>query len=159
MVFEISKSVTITLFLIFFLWLGGLSYIVLRMVRHYQRLAKGSRKETLREILDSIVNQQKKNEDQISSNLQSVKALEKMSKMHIQKIGVVRFNPFADTGGSQSFILSFLDEHDNGIVVSSLHKRTGTRWYVKTVSEGKGIEHRLSKEELEAIKKAKKKKL
>lgn len=74
--------------------------------------------------------------------------------MHIQKIGLLRFNPFHDTGGDQSFILALLDSHDTGVVISSLHTRTGTRWYAKGVLSGRGQEHELSNEEQKAIKSA-----
>jgi len=71
--------------------------------------------------------------------------------LHIQKIGLVRFNPFKDTGGDQSFILSLLDAHNTGVVISGLYSRTGTRWYAKKVVVGKGSEHELSDEEVKAV--------
>ncbi|MCL5432874.1 MAG: DUF4446 family protein, partial [Patescibacteria group bacterium] len=74
---------------------------------------------------------------------------------HIQKIGLVRFNPFKDTGGDQSFVLALLDNNDTGIVISSLYSRTGMRWYAKRIVLGKGLEHDLSDEEKGAIKEAK----
>jgi hypothetical protein len=62
----------------------------------------------------------------------------------------VRFNPFEDTGGNQSFALAILDAQGNGIVVSSLHSRTGTRFYGKAITGGRG-ETALSDEEAEAL--------
>lgn len=78
--------------------------------------------------------------------------LEKESKLHIQKIGLLRFNPFKDTGGDQSFILALVDAQNTGVVISSLHTRTGTRWYAKQVVKGQGTEHELSSEEEKAVK-------
>ena len=40
------------------------------------------------------------------------------------RVGLVRFNPFEDTGGNQSFALALLDGRGDGFVVSSLHSRT-----------------------------------
>ena len=74
---------------------------------------------------------------------------------HLQKIGFVRFNPFPQTGGDQSFCLSLLDEKDNGFVLSSLHSRDATRFYAKTVKAGQGDGYELSIEEVKAIKNAK----
>src|SRR4029078_11237479 len=68
----------------------------------------------------------------------------------LQRIGMVRFNPFEDTGGNQSFALAILDVQGNGLVVSSLHSRGGTRVYGKTVAGGKA-ETALSQEEAEAL--------
>ena len=76
-------------------------------------------------------------------------------KSHIQKVGFVRFNPFPQTGGDQSFSLSLLDENDNGFVLSSLHSRDTTRFYAKTIKNGQGDGYELSKEEKKAIKNSK----
>ena len=67
-----------------------------------------------------------------------------------QKISVVRFNPFGDTGGDQSFTLAVLDAHDSGYVLSSIHGRQGTRVYVKPIDFGKS-KYRLSTEEQQAL--------
>jgi hypothetical protein len=67
-----------------------------------------------------------------------------------QKISVVRFNPFGDTGGDQSFCLAVLDAHDSGYVLSSIHGRQGTRVYVKPVDFGKS-KYQLSAEEEKAL--------
>ena len=82
--------------------------------------------------------------------------IEKESLYHIQKIGLLRFNPFKDTGGDQSFILALVDANDTGVVISGLYSRSGTRWYAKKVVHGKGIEHELSEEETKALRMAKK---
>lgn len=77
------------------------------------------------------------------------------AQKHFQKAGIVRFNPFSDSGGDQSFSLSLLSGHDSGFVISSLHTRQETRIYLKPVVNGKGKEFPLSKEEEQAIKIAK----
>lgn len=70
-----------------------------------------------------------------------------------QKISIVRFNPFGDTGGDQSFSLAVLDAHDSGYVLSSIHGRQGTRVYVKPVDFGKS-KYQLSDEEQQALSQA-----
>jgi hypothetical protein len=67
-----------------------------------------------------------------------------------QKISVVRFNPFEDTGGDQSFSLAVLDAHDSGYVLSSIHGRQGTRVYVKPIDFGKS-KYQLSAEEQQSL--------
>jgi hypothetical protein len=67
-----------------------------------------------------------------------------------QRLGLVRYNPFEDTGGNQSFALALLDGRGDGFVVSSLHTRTATRVYGKAISKGKS-EGALSDEEQEAL--------
>lgn len=69
------------------------------------------------------------------------------------RLGLVRFNPFEDTGGNQSFALALLDGRANGFVVSSLHSRAGTRLYAKAITGG-ASETALSDEESEALRQA-----
>lgn len=79
---------------------------------------------------------------------------QRLSLSHLQKSGFIRFNPFANTGGDQSFILAILDGHNDGFVISSLHSRDQTRTFAKSVKNGKGEKFELSKEEKMAIDKA-----
>lgn len=80
-----------------------------------------------------------------------IETLRQEGLMHMQHVGLVRFNPFSDTGGDQSFSLALLDGHHNGIVISSLHARAETRLFVKPVRNGKANGYELSAEEQRAI--------
>lgn len=79
--------------------------------------------------------------------------LEASGRRAIQRVGLVRFNPFEDTGGNQSFALALIDASGSGVVVSSLHSRTGTRLYAKAVTESRS-DGALSAEEQEALRQA-----
>jgi len=92
-----------------------------------------------------------KNFEKISEELENLK---KESKFNIQKIGIVRFNPFKEIGGDQSFSIALLDGNDSGIVITSLYSREGNRVYGKPIKNGQS-EYLLSVEEKEAIEKAK----
>jgi Protein of unknown function (DUF4446) len=76
--------------------------------------------------------------------------LEAGARRAIQRVGLVRFNPFEDTGGNQSFAVALTDAAGTGVVVSSLHARTGTRVYAKAVNDGRS-DAALSDEEREAL--------
>jgi uncharacterized protein DUF4446 len=78
---------------------------------------------------------------------------EAVGRRSIQRVGLVRFNPFEDTGGNQSFALALLDGAGAGFVVSSLHSRTGTRVYAKAIVDGRS-DGALSEEESEALRRA-----
>jgi hypothetical protein len=79
--------------------------------------------------------------------------LEATARRTLQRVGIVRFNPFEETGGNQSFALTILDERGDGFVVSSLHARSGTRLYAKMITAGKA-ETALSEEESQALRQA-----
>ncbi len=76
--------------------------------------------------------------------------LQEKAALASQKISIVRFNPFGDTGGDQSFALAVLDGHDSGYVLTSIHGRTGTRVYAKPIDFGKS-KYNLSSEEQKAL--------
>ncbi len=92
-----------------------------------------------------------KNLEKLSQDLETLK---KESQFSVQKMGVVRFNPFSEIGGDQSFSAAFLDGNDNGLVITSLYTREGNRVYGKPIKKG-ASEHSLSQEEKEAISRAK----
>lgn len=68
----------------------------------------------------------------------------------LQKMGIIKFNPFSDSGGSFSFCLAILDEHDNGVVITSMYGREQNRIYSKILLNGKA-ESKLTEEESKAI--------
>ena len=71
----------------------------------------------------------------------------------IQKIGIVRYNAFKDTGSDLSFALAMLDEKNNGVVLNGIYSREMSNIYAKPVENGKS-NYTISEEEQEAIQKA-----
>lgn len=136
------------------IWMAILTIVLVRMIRHYNRLTVGITKTGLREVLESMIHSDEHLKKRVGEIEEAIHRIEKDGTLHIQRLGIVRFNPFSDTGGSQSFSLAFLDAQDNGIVITSLYARTGNRWYVKEIHAGKGRDLELSKEEELAIRKA-----
>lgn len=137
------------------LWLVLLSALLVRTISHYNRVTRGVAKAGLQDILESIVTRLRRIENRTVQNEKEIAGLVMDAQYHFQRIALVRFNPFADTGGAQSFVIALLDGKNNGIVMTSLYARTGNRWYVKEVIEGRGKELDLSKEERAAIAQAK----
>ena len=107
--------------------------------------------------IDEILDRQLKSVDSLSERVDALNKLhhelEHLSQRTIQKVAVIRYNPFSDTGGDQSFAIALLDSLGNGVVVSSLHSRTDTRVFAKPVQSGRS-KFQLSDEEQDAIRKA-----
>ena len=95
--------------------------------------------------------------DEVSRELDELAArmaiLEGAQRKAFQRVGLVRYNPFEETGGNQSFALALLDAAGDGWVLSSLHARSGTRVYAKAIKSGRG-DAALSDEETAAIQQA-----
>lgn len=136
------------------IWLALLSFYLFKTISAYKRLTRGAENLNLSQILDSLsrkVDLSQKLTQQVSTE---VTRLENLNKQNFQKYAIIRFNPFEDTGGDQSFVAAFLDGQNNGIVISSLHSRNGTRVYAKPISSGKATNYEFSKEEREVVEKA-----
>ena len=142
-----QSSMVLSILILLSVWVGVLTVLVLRMIGHYNRLTKGVSAIGLKSVLDEILDVQMGLKKQGNALTLELGKLAADGQLHIQRIGIVRFNPFADTGGAQSFTMSLLDGQDNGIVITSLYARTGNRWYVKEVQKGTGKDVELSREE------------
>ena len=79
-----------------------------------------------------------------------VEQLESRQQHNFDKLGMVRFNPFGDTGADLSFSLAVLNDMDDGWVMTSLWGRDEVRVYAKPV-EAKESRYTLSQEEKQAI--------
>jgi hypothetical protein len=113
-------------------------------------------KGKIKDFKDIFLKQKEKNdnqEEQIKEIASRVKNLEDISQTTIRKIGIVRYNPFNDMGGNQSFVIAFLDNKNNGVLISSLFERERTRIYAKTIKQGKP-DYNISEEEQEALTRA-----
>lgn len=138
-----------------FIWLVVLTYYLYKTVSHYNNLVKATHRDNLSDALNKILEELNLNKRKIGELEITLQKQIDQSIYHVQKVGLVRFNPFADTGGDQSFVLAILDATESGIVLSSLHSRGATHWYAKNVKDGKGVDHKLSDEEEKAIRNAK----
>jgi|SRR5687768_500563 len=92
-------------------------------------------------------------ESQLAAIAGRIERLEGQGRLAVQRVGVVRYNPFEDTGSNQSFALALLDGNNDGLVLSSLHSRQQTRVFLKPIVGGR-CETPLSDEETEALRKA-----
>ena len=91
--------------------------------------------------------------DRLEKIVKELALLQQAKEKALSKVGTVRFNPFGEIGGDQSFSVALLDNKDSGIVITSHYGKDMQRVYAKPVVEGKS-EYQLSEEEEEAIKKA-----
>lgn len=115
-------------------------------------LFKKQKKEpkNLKEILSQFDGLEK-NFKKLSEEIEKLK---KENRFNIQKVGIIRFNPFKEIGGNQSFSIALLDGTDSGVVITSLYSREENRVYGKPIKAGLS-EYLLSEEEKKAVNEAK----
>jgi hypothetical protein len=124
-----------------------------RLGRRLDGLTRGSGERSLEAILDAHLDKVYAVAAELDDLAGRSALLETNGRRAIQRVGLVRFNPFEDTGGNQSFSLALTDAGGDGFVVSSLHARTGTRVYAKALVAGRA-DSALSAEEAEALRQA-----
>ncbi|MGE5602836.1 MAG: DUF4446 family protein [Nitrososphaerales archaeon] len=136
--------------------LGLATWALLRLRKvesQYEELTRGTDGGSLQEVLDAHVREVRSTMDSVRELDCLARELERSGRRHMQRIGFLRFNPFRDAGGDQSFALALADSEGNGFVVSSLHSRDVTRVYGKPLVAWDSI-YALTDEEKLAIEKA-----
>lgn len=132
-------------------WSVVLTIVLGRLWVHYNALTHDIQKKDLISILNQLLKETHANEKTLTELMDKHSKLREAGKINFKHLGFKRFNPFADTGGDQSFCLSLLDENLDGFVISSLHSRENTRIYAKKITGGLCPETTLSREEQEVI--------
>ena len=116
-------------------------------------ITRGSEGRSLESVLDDHLEKVYAMSRQLDDVAARTAILEAAQRRSFQRVGIVRFNPFEDTGSNQSFAMALLDAAGDGWVLSSLHARSGTRVYAKSITGGRA-DAELSAEETAAIKQA-----
>lgn len=136
-----------------FVWLGILTFIVFSQRNFLKDLFPKDNSRDIRnkfkEVLEAISGFEKNN--QILEN--RLVGFKRDSLENYSKLAVLKYNPYNDTGGDQSFSLALLNGKMDGVVITSLHSRNSTRIYLKNIKIGKS-ELELSKEESKVLKDA-----
>lgn len=147
------SAILIVLAIVLLVWNVRLE---LKLKKESQRIThffKGEKAESLEEVISQALKKQRKSETDLQEITKKVKELEKTALKSLQNIEIVRFNPFRELGGNQSFSLVALDKNKDGVVISSYHSKETSRVYAKPVKQGSS-DFPLSKEEEKVIEKA-----
>ncbi|HNR97262.1 MAG TPA: DUF4446 family protein [Anaerolineae bacterium] len=124
-----------------------------RIARQFRHWMTGTSGGSLEEILTEHVLRVRETGERVDSLAEQTRLLEETGRLSLQHAAIVRYNPFRDTGSDQSFALALADSRGNGVVLSSLHARDGTRVYGKALTAWESA-HALTDEEKSAIARA-----
>src|SRR5487761_1310859 len=136
--------------------LAGLAlsqYQIYRLKRRQERLLIDDRGHSLEQILTDHLAKVKLLDQQTKTIASTLKINQETLRLAFQKMSMVRFNPFDDSGGDQSFSLAVLDHFNSGFVITSMHARGTARVYCKPIESGTST-YPLSREESQAVKSA-----
>ena len=149
---EISVVGAIVVAVLLLIWNIFLQISVSRLHRNQERLFSGKSGGDLEKIILDNSTSLKELDRDIQDLYGISNQIHGLASRSVHKVGIVRFNPFKDLGGDQSFSIALLDGQSNGLVISGLHTREGNRVYAKPVEKGKATKYPLTEEEQEAIK-------
>jgi hypothetical protein len=105
--------------------------------------------------LEEVLLDQAKNLKVLDKDIQELYAISNrinsLAMRGIHKISAIRFNPFKDVGGNQSFSIALLNGKNTGITITALYTKEGTRVYSKAITAGESNAFPLTEEEKKAI--------
>ena len=113
-----------------------------------KRLGNG---ENFEEILSRYMKNVLNVVEETASLKKYCKEIEKNMQKCIQKVGMVRYTAFQNTGSDLCFALALLDFEDNGVVINGIYSRDNTTTtYAKPIENGVS-KYKLAKEEEDAL--------
>lgn len=140
----------IILFIGFIISIVKLTKLQDRYNKFIKKLGNGN---NIEEDLENYMYRVDRVEKQNAEISNYIKNIDKDVEGCIQKVGIVRYNAFKDTGSNLSFALALLDDKNNGVVLNGIYSREMSNIYAKPIENGKS-EYTISEEEKEAVLKA-----
>lgn len=149
----------IDLNVLFIITVGFIAIAIFALIRLFildkrlTNLLSGKHANNFEDVIDEFVKTSRRLDERTKLIAQEIDNINDRLAKAIQKVHTIRFNPFRDQGGNQSFATCFMDENGDGLVISSLYSRDKVSVYAKPLKDGKS-EYELSQEEKESIDKA-----
>lgn len=139
-------------FFFLLVWLIFLQLKFNKISRLSQTFFRGEKVENLEELLLKQAETLKTLDKDIQELYVVSNKINALAASGLYKFSTVRFNPFKETGGNQSFSVALLNGKNNGLTITALHSREGTRVYAKSLVNGESKNFPLTEEERSAIK-------
>lgn len=150
-----AVTVGLALFvIILFIWIAVIGGRLKKLRKQYTAVMGNTGvtnfEHVIVELKEGLAEQQQENK-QLKSQLTEVQATLPNQK---GKIGVIRYNAFAEQGSDLSFSIAIINDEKDGAVFSGIHSRETSYVYAKPVEKGESA-YPLTPEERKAILEAK----
>ena len=106
------------------------------LTKKYKRFMRGENGLTLENIITDHLDKFQELEKQTLQNRKKIQFLDDKLNKTYQKMGIVKYDAFNEMGGQLSFVVALLDNHNNGLILNSMHNRDGCYNYVKEIVNG-----------------------
>ncbi|MBP2634792.1 MAG: hypothetical protein H6Q72_699 [Firmicutes bacterium] len=124
-----------------------------KLNKRYRKMMAGMENVNIEHLLLGHIEEVRQAVSKVKELDSECRRLDGIVDTAIQRVGIVRFNAFEDTGSDLSFALALLDRKKNGVVLASIYGRNESRIYAKPIVDGQSTYH-LSNEEKMALAKA-----
>lgn len=143
----LAMTIMILLALIIFV---NINIKLAKMNRRYRKMMQGMEGANLERLLMGHIEEVRSAMEKVEQLSAVCGKVEKITADCVQKMGIVRFNAFEDTGSDLSYAIALLDGKNNGVVISSIFGRNESRSYAKPVIDGQSS-YFLTDEEKQAL--------
>ena len=133
---ELGFLVLLTAILIMFAWIITLTISLSRLKRKYKRMMKGD-SQNLEQLLRDYMSSVDIATERVDVLSKDLIHLKEQTDRCIQKVNIIRYNAFSDTGSDLSYSIAMLDNYDNGVIITSIYGRNETVTYAKPIENGK----------------------
>lgn len=131
-----------------------LAVFVFRANTRVNNLLQGKDAKSMEDTFNYLIEEVKRmNENQIITE-KTLHNLNGRLRKSLTGFKTIRFNPFPESGGNQSFAIALVNEEGDGLVISSLYSREKTSVFAKPIKGGKS-DYELTAEEKKALDEAK----
>lgn len=141
------------LVIILLFWSLSLALKLSKINKRFNRLMRGSSITNLEQVIDKYINEIEAMNKNINKNSEEIKVLFQKLSSYKGRVEIVRYNAFGEEGNDLSYSIAFIDDHKNGVVITSIYNRGESNTYAKPIINGSS-NYKLSKEELLVLEKA-----
>lgn len=134
-------------------WNLLLSIKLKKITKRFNRFMRGASMTNLEQIIDKYINEIEEMNLNITKNTEGIKFLTEKTSSYKGRVELVRYNAFGEEGNDLSYSVAFIDDHQNGVVLTSIYNRGESNTYAKPVVNG-GSNYKLTQEEILVIEKA-----
>lgn len=145
-------SLTLNLLTIIFLIIN--MGMISNLKERYRKLIRGTDGKQIEGILFEHMDKVDEVHQRLNQMESQIDVFNNRLSFCVQRMGIIRYNAFDDTGSDLSYSIALLDENNDGIILTGIYGRIETVSYAKPVKNGVS-NYSLSVEELQALERAK----
>jgi len=146
----VVAGITGLLIVILFIWLIVLTSKLRKLKKAHRNLIGDTGVPNMEDVMRVIHERMAEVEGRQADQGQTMEQHERRLSSLKGRIGVHRFNAFSDSGSDLSFSVAFVNEDQDGVVITGIHGREQTFLYAKPIDKGQSA-YMLTPEEKTAI--------